>query len=144
MGTWTWMPKRFPRTAQRPSSIVVARFARIAGRPRMPRLELFLFRDHDGVTGRWVRARLRRKRHEITARYIEWRSSDHRRFATWIRMLINSPGAAVAHDPVPVTGEKQTAHRSEPFRDQALVKAELWCDTSYSGGTASSKYDRVK
>ena len=91
----------------------------------MPRVELFVFRDHDRVTGRWVRARLRRKRHEITARYIEWRSSDHRRFATWIRMLINSPGAAVAHDPVPVTGEKQTAHRSEPFRDQALVKAEL-------------------
>jgi len=36
----------------RPSSIVVARFARIAGRPRMPRLELFLFRDHDRVTGK--------------------------------------------------------------------------------------------
>ena len=37
-----------------------------------PRLELFAFRYRDRRTGKWVRARYRDDRDQITTRYTEW------------------------------------------------------------------------
>src|SRR3954471_4481133 len=39
----------------------------------MPRLELFPFRYRDRLTGKWVKARYVAERHEIAARYAEWK-----------------------------------------------------------------------
>jgi len=38
-----------------------------------PRLELFPFRFRDPRTGKWVRVRYVAERHEIAARYAEWK-----------------------------------------------------------------------